>query len=103
MSEKKIVKVDPDLKDIIPNYIASTKTKLEAMPQLLREGKFDALWGIGHNLHGSGGGFGLDFLTELGARLEVTARKTDRQAIEAQTEELRDFLDSLEIEYADQE
>lgn len=103
MNGKRTVKVDPDLKELIPRYLASTREKLEAMPRLVKAGDFGALWGIGHKLRGSGGGYGLDFLTELGAKLEETAKKNDKRAIEAQTEELRNFLASLEIEFGDPE
>lgn len=101
MTEKKTVKIDPDLKDLFPVYLENTRGHLAAMPQFLKDERFDALWAVGHKLHGSGGGYGLDFLTELGERLEAAAKGCDRPAIEAQIKELGDFLDSLEIEYAD--
>jgi len=99
MAGKNIIKVDPDLKDLVPVYLENTREHLAAMPQLLKEGRFDDLWAVGHKLHGSGGGYGLDFLTGLGERLEAAAKKRDKPAIEAQIKELADFLDSLIIEY----
>lgn len=101
MSEKKIIKIDPDLKDLLPTYLEHMAQYLAAMPQLLEAGKFEELWSIGHKIRGSGGGYGLDFLTEFGERLEAAAKTQDKPAIEAQIKELKEFLDSLEIEYAD--
>lgn len=101
MDKKNIVKVDPDIKDLMPAFLEHTTEKLTAMPQLLKEEKFDALWDIGHQLHGSGGGYGMDFLTEFGERLEGAAKKHDKPAIEEQVKELKEFLDTLEIEYTD--
>ncbi len=101
MNEKKIVRVDPELKEIMPGYLENRRKDLAAMPLLLKEGNFDALRVMGHKMSGSGGGYGLYFLTELGAKLEAAAPKADKRSIEAQVDELRNFLDSLEIEYAD--
>ena len=101
MGEKNIVKIDPDLKDLVPTYLAHTAEKLAAMPQLLKDGDFDALWGMGHQLHGAGGGYGLDFLTEFGKKMETAAKDSDKPAIEAQIKELKEFLDTLVIEYTD--
>jgi len=101
MGEKKIIKIDPDLKDLVPTYLEHMAQHLEAMPKLLEAGKFEELWSIGHKIHGSGGGYGLDFLTEFGERLEAAVKRKDRPAIEAQIKELKEFLDCLEIEYAD--
>jgi len=101
MGGKITVKIDPDLKELIPTYLEHVAQHLGAMTQLLKAGDFDALWKVGHQLHGSGGGYGLDFLTECGVRVEATAKKQDKQAVEAQINELKDFLERLDIVYAD--
>ncbi len=96
---KKIIKVDADLAELVPVYLASRREELARVSALLEAGDFDELWGIGHKLHGSGGGFGLDFLTELGERMEKSAKAADKAALAALAAELKDFLDTVEIEY----
>jgi HPt (histidine-containing phosphotransfer) domain-containing protein len=101
MGAKKTIQVDPDLKDIIPAYLENRRKDLAAMPALLKEENFEALRIMGHKMRGSGGGYGLDFLTELGAKLEAAGETKNPGAIEAQLKELREFLESLEIVYGD--
>lgn len=93
------IKVDEDLKELMPGYLRSRRGDLARIAELLEAGDFDSLWTIGHKLHGSGGGFGLDFITETGARLEKAAKVRDKAALKAEAAGLKDFLDSVEIEF----
>jgi hypothetical protein len=99
MRKKTILKIDPDLEDIIPGYLENRRKDLAAMPLLLKQGDFDALRVMGHKMRGSGGGYGMDFLTAFGARLEAAAQNKEQPAIKELAGELGDFLDSLEIVY----
>lgn len=96
---KKIIKVDIELKELMPAYLQSRREELGRIPALLEAGDFDALWVVGHKLHGSGGGFGLDFISELGERMEASAKAADKAAVTAQAAELKEFLGSVEIEF----
>ncbi len=96
---KKVIEVDADLADLIPPYLKNRREEVPRVNALLAAGDFTALWGIAHRLHGSGGGFGLDFLTELGERMEKSAKALDKAALCAQAVELKEFLDSVEIRF----
>ncbi len=93
------IKVDADLKDLMPVYLQGRRDELPVIVLLLAKGDFAGLKAIGHKLHGSGGGFGLDFLTELGVRMEKSAAGCDKAQLAAQAAELKEFLETLEIEY----
>jgi HPt (histidine-containing phosphotransfer) domain-containing protein len=96
---KRIIKVDAELAEIIPAYLQNRRDELARLPALLEAGDFDALRVIGHKMRGSGGGYGLDLLTELGERMENSAKAADKGALTAQAAELKEFLDSVEIEF----
>ena len=98
--KKTTIVVDEELADLLPVYLQNRRDELERLPALLKQGDFTQLQGIGHRLRGSGGGFGLDFLTELGKRMEAAGSSADRQALAEQVSELRAFLESLQIEFA---
>jgi len=97
---KRIIRVDGELAEIIPAYLEHRREELARLPALLDAGDFDALRVIGHKLRGSGGGYGLDPLTEIGERMENAAKAKDKTALEAQTAELKEFLESVVIEFA---
>ena len=93
------IKVDAELADLFPVYLKSKRDELARIPSLLEAGDFEAVRVIGHKMRGSGGGYGLDFLTELGERMENSGAAGDKAALAAQAAELKAFLDSLEIEF----
>ncbi len=96
---KRVIKVDADLADIIPDYLRNRRDELALLAGLIAAGDFDALRRIGHKMRGSGGGYGLDQLTELGERMETSAGAGDKAALTAQAAELKEFLDCVEIEF----
>ncbi|MBI5744718.1 MAG: Hpt domain-containing protein [Elusimicrobia bacterium] len=96
---KQIIKVDEDLKDLVPLYLQNWTGQLDVISALLEKNDFKELKAIGHKLHGSGGGFGFDFLTELGKRMELSALACDKAALTAQAGELKDYLGAIEVEY----
>ncbi len=57
----------------------------------------NALRVYGHRLKGSGGGYGIPRLTELGALIEDAARRGDAAALENQFAELEIYLGRLEV------
>ncbi|OGR64179.1 MAG: hypothetical protein A2X31_12985 [Elusimicrobia bacterium GWB2_63_22] len=96
---KRIIRVDGELADIIPAYLAHRREELAQLPALLAAGDFDALRVIGHKMRGSGGGYGLDLLTEIGERMENSAKTKDKSALAAQAAELKEFLDNVEVQF----
>ena len=96
---KQVIKIDADLEELFPVYLKSKRDELARIPLLLETGDLDAVRVIGHKMRGSGGGYGLDFLTDLGERMENSASAGDKTALAAQAAELKDFLDSLVIEF----
>ena len=52
---------------------------------------------LGHNLRGSGGGFGFQAITDLGAGLEQASEDTDVDGARKLLSELSSYLDSVEI------
>ena len=96
---KKTIEVDADLIELIPLYLQSRRDEVPRIYALLDAVDFPALWGIAHQLHGSGGGFGFDFLTELGKRMEKSANACAKGEIYAQAAELKNFLDTVEVRF----
>ena len=47
---------------------------------------------VGHQMKGSGAGYGFPALTDLGSNLEVAAKATAQDAVQAQIRVLAEFL-----------
>jgi HPt (histidine-containing phosphotransfer) domain-containing protein len=91
--------VDRDLEDLIPGFISNRRRDTERIEAALEQGDFDAIRIVGHSMKGSGGGYGFDAITDLGARIEKAALDLDSGAIAAVNRELRDYLQLVNVEF----
>lgn len=103
MAEPIVVYVDPDLEEIVPRYLSNKTREIEEMENGLARGDFESVRILGHSLKGSGGGYGFDMLTEIGAAIEIAAKAADTQAIRGELQRLVDYLQRVEVVYAEQE
>ncbi len=68
---------DPDIAELVPAFLKDLRAMLvQARFELGREG-YDELARIGHRLKGSGGMFGFDAVSQLGAELERCSGKAE--------------------------
>jgi CheY-like chemotaxis protein len=93
------VVIDEDLKDLIPHYLDKRKQDIEKIKAGLETSDFEELRSIGHKVKGSGGGYGFDGLSEIGADLEMAARGDDVSGIKSQLAKLEDYLERVEITF----
>lgn len=73
--------IDPDILPLLPTYLERREEELIELKLKLSEKDFDALRVVGHNLKGTGAGYGIPEITEVGGRLEKAAQSTDGAAI----------------------
>ena len=99
--KKFIAQVDPDLCDLIPEFLEHKRGDTRAILSGIsgEHIDFEALSGIGHKLKGEGGSYGLDAISLYGAEIERAARSRDAEAIRRYANELATYLDSVQIEY----
>jgi len=96
VSEKIIIKIDPDLADLIPGFLGNRARDVESIRSLLESEDFDAIRVLGHSMKGAGGGYGFDRITEIGGTIETAAVNGDAAAIASANEELADYLARVE-------
>jgi HPt (histidine-containing phosphotransfer) domain-containing protein len=95
------VYIDIDLKELIPLFLDSRQEDIVALRQALVEADYATLKAIGHTLKGVGGGYGFDFITDIGIRIELAAREEDDTSIEKLIHSMEDTLNNIEIVYDD--
>ncbi|MCX5786189.1 MAG: Hpt domain-containing protein [Elusimicrobia bacterium] len=93
------VSIDKDLQDIVPGYLETRLKDIPGLFALNSAGDMAALKRAGHKLSGSGGGYGLDRLSELGKQIETLALANDAAGIAARLAELQEYLENLEVVY----
>jgi HPt (histidine-containing phosphotransfer) domain-containing protein len=92
-----LVEVDPDLTDLIPDFLDRKRADLVTMQRALESGDFTTLAALGHKIKGEGGSFGFDTITEIGAAIEMTAKNTDRESARGLIGDLSNYLEKVEI------
>lgn len=99
MEERETVKIDRDLADLIPGYLARRQEDIAAIRSALTKGDFEQVRILGHSMKGSGGGYGFDRITEIGRHIEEAAKDKNTGRIMACTDELAEYLSRIEIVY----
>jgi len=83
---------DPEFQELIQQYIDYLRETLPELKANLEKRDFAALRKYGHNMKGSGGGYGFANLTELGKEMEEAALAEDINKYKVYVQQLEDFL-----------
>ena len=94
-----IVHCDPDLEEVIPGYLENKQKEVQTIRGALEKGDFDSIRVLGHGMKGSGGGYGFDPVTDIGASLERAAQENNSGEIQKSLDELLKYLRRIEIVY----
>jgi HPt (histidine-containing phosphotransfer) domain-containing protein len=93
------VTIDPDLEDLIPEFLDLTRKDIGSIRDAAAKADLETVRRLGHTLKGSGGGYGFDKISELGAKIEQLAKAGQTDAVAPLVAELQDYLDRVEIVY----
>ena len=80
----------------IPAYLRNCRENVIAILGALDRSDFEVVARLGHNMRGSGGAFGFQPTTDIGAGLEQAADKADHGASRLRVDELSDYLNRVE-------
>jgi CheY-like chemotaxis protein len=94
-----VVHVDASLAELVPGFLDNRRTDLDAIASAVARGDYDNVRILGHNMRGSGTGYGFTRITELGASLEQAAGRREAGEIVARAAELTRYLDGLHVKY----
>ncbi len=94
-----VVSVDPELRPLIPGFLAKRRAEVEDLRAALAVGDMAALRAAGHSLKGLGGGYGFDALTDLGRQMEERIRAGDVAGVAATVEAIADYVMRVQVVY----
>jgi len=98
-SESIIVKVDAELEDLIPGFMKRRREDVAAMRSSLDAGDLEKIRIAGHSMKGTGGSYGFDELSVLGAALENAAVAGETARIPEIIDRLENYLDRVEVQF----
>ena len=91
--------VDSDLMELIPEFLENRRQDARAIMGSVEHHDFEIIRGLGHNMKGSGGGYGFDAITDIGRSLEQAATDANPTEILNLAKELTNYLERVEIVY----
>ncbi|MCX7892755.1 MAG: Hpt domain-containing protein [Burkholderiales bacterium] len=94
-----LVEVDAELAALVPGFLARRREDAAAIRAAARAGDFATARSLGHQLKGSGGGYGFPEITRLGAEIEEAAKSHDAGRVVEWAETLSDYLRRLQVRY----
>ena len=92
-----IVRIDPEVEDLIPGYLRNREDDVKAMTTALETGDYEKIRVLGHGMKGSGGGYGFEEITNIGREIEQSAKIPDWENIRRKIEELADYLNRVKV------
>ena len=94
-----LVRVVASLAELVPAFLEGRRRDIDTIAAALERSDYDNVRDLGHNMKGSGAGYGFNRITEIGASLEQAAGRRAPEEIRAQSAVLERYLDGLHVEY----
>ncbi|HET7057290.1 MAG TPA: Hpt domain-containing protein [Nitrospiraceae bacterium] len=91
------IRVDPEIAVLIPGFLANRHKDIVSLLAAVDQGDFETARILGHSMKGSGGGYGFDGITDIGAEIETAAGRNDSVAIRSQVKALSRYLARVEV------
>lgn len=94
---RNIVHVDPDLSQLVPQFLDDVRRDCVEAQQALHRNDFATVRTMGHRLKGSGGSYGFPEITHFGHVFETAATDGRVSDIQKALGDFRIYLDNLEV------
>ncbi len=98
ISDRIHVAVEDWLKPVVGGYLEKRRGDITKLREALGRGDFDAIRTLGHQMSGTGGGYGFEPITKMGSTLEEAALAGDIVRIRASIEDLDHYLNAVQVE-----
>ena len=99
MSQDYVVYIDSDLEGLVPTFLANRKADIEKMVAALEQWDFQALRDLGHQIKGSGGGYGFDMVSQYGRLIQETAEAENGEECQGWVYGLAEYQENVQVVY----
>ncbi len=93
--DQMLLRVNRKLADRIPAYLQTCRQNVVVMLDALDRVDFETVTSLGHQMRGSGGAYGFQVITDIGAALEEAAESADNDVSRKWVSELSLYLDGI--------
>ncbi|MGR3219085.1 MAG: Hpt domain-containing protein [Candidatus Anammoxibacter sp.] len=97
--EKIVVRVDEELEELIPGFLENRHEDIRSILNALAARNFETIRILGHSMKGSGGGYGFNYITDIGKDIEHAALEANVNEIKRVLDELVSYLKHVSVVY----
>lgn len=103
------VRVDKELRDIVPDFLEHKKQDCLDMLKALKMKDYEFIRLHGHSIRGTGGSYGFKRITEIGEKIEALALELEKNSkqleknskqLEREIAELSSYLEKVNVTYS---
>jgi signal transduction histidine kinase/DNA-binding response OmpR family regulator len=98
VSDRIQVAVEDWLRPVVNGYLEKRRADVGKLHDALQRGDYSLIRTLGHQMSGTGGGYGFDPITEIGSALEEAALASDNARIQAGIEDLNRYLGAVQVD-----
>ncbi len=92
------VSIESWLKPVVGGYLEKRRGDVAKLREALIHGDYNTIRTLGHQMAGTGGGYGFEPITEIGSVLEDSALAIDADRIRTSIEDLDRYLNAVQVE-----
>jgi HPt (histidine-containing phosphotransfer) domain-containing protein len=97
MGSQAVERDSEGLEELIPGYLRNRHADLQTLAEALGRGDYDAMRILGHNMKGTGSGYGFAEISDIGKDLEAAAKERSNDGLRAQISNLSEFLKRVPV------
>jgi PAS domain S-box-containing protein len=87
-----LVEIDPDIQDLVPRFLENQRTSALRIVDLAAAADFDTVRRMGHNMKGTGKGYGFNVISSYGSAIESAAARRSAGEIQKLASELKSYV-----------
>jgi DNA-binding response OmpR family regulator len=96
-SDRIEISVEDWLQPVVGAYLEKRRADVAKLRAALDAGDLELIRTLGHQMSGTGGGYGFDPITEIGSALEESASAGDRVRIRISIDDLERYLSAVRV------
>jgi HPt (histidine-containing phosphotransfer) domain-containing protein len=97
--EKIVVTIDPDLEDIILQFMENTRKDVSTIACALSQNDPETIRRIAHSMKSYGTGYGFEFISQTGRAIEYAAVQQQWPEVQEHLNGLTRYLDEVKVVY----
>lgn len=95
------VNIDPDLEDLIPEFLEELNLEMKNMQQAIQNEDFETLRRLAHGYKGASGNYDIKELFNIYLKLENAAKTKNKDKCQMYFDDADHFLEKMQINYVD--